>query len=365
MKIGILGAGQLGRMLALAGYPLGHSFRFLDPQRDSPASPLGETVVAEFDDATALDRFADGIDVCSFEFENVPAASLRRIARHVAVYPPPDALEIAQDRLLEKQCFRALKIATPDFYPVDSLPELQSAIQRTGFPAVLKTRRFGYDGKGQWVLRTPDDIEAVWAEIAVSTQLILEGFVPFDRELSVIGARNVSGDIAIYPLTENRHEGGILRLSQSPAQSVSESIQRDAEAVMIALLERLDYVGVLALELFQRGDDLLANEMAPRVHNSGHWTIEGAEVSQFENHIRAISGLPVTGAEARGYCAMWNILGQPPPLPDLLRLPSTHVHLYDKPPRPGRKIGHVTVVTHCEQMLRSTVEQLQTIAPQT
>ena len=344
MKVGVLGAGQLGRMLALAGYPLGLRFRFLDPNPESPAAALGEFIAADYDDPDALRRFAEGLDVATYEFENVPASVADHLAGHIpAVHPHYAALAVSQDRLSEKQLFRRLGIPTAPFVAVDSEDDLVRAIDEVGLPAVLKTRRYGYDGKGQFVLREAADVRRAWAALG-GAPLILEGFVAFDRELSIVAVRGRDGDIVCYPLVENHHRDGILRRTIAPAPGVTASLQARAEASARAVLEAFDYVGVLAIELFQRGDDLLANEMAPRVHNSGHWTIEGAETSQFENHLRAICGFPLGSTAPRGHAAMLNLIGSVPPREAVLAVEGAHLHIYDKAPRPGRKLGHVTVV---------------------
>ena len=341
MRVGILGGGQLGRMLALAGYPLGLRFGFLDPN-DGSAGHVGELIRGEFDDPAALDRFASGCDVVTYEFENVPAATVRRIAERVPVFPPADALEVAQDRLAEKQLFTRLGIPTPAFAPVASRQELDAAIEQVGLPAVLKTRRLGYDGKGQAVLRTPADAAAAWERLG-SSPLILESFVGFDRELSILAVRSRSGETSTYPLVQNEHADGILRVSRAPAPGLTEPLQRLASSHAAAILKTLNYVGVLAIEWFQVGDTLLANEMAPRVHNSGHWTIDGAVTSQFENHLRAILGWPLGDASCRGVAAMVNLIGQAPPPSELVGHAGLHVHLYGKEPRPGRKVGHLNL----------------------
>ena len=269
--IGILGAGQLGRMLALAGYPLGLAFHFYDPALNSPAGQLAPHTVANFDDQAALQRFAAGVDLVTYEFENVPVEAVRLLAQTVPVFPPPQALEAAQDRLAEKTLFRQLGIPTPQFVALDSLAELQAAVRQTGLPAVLKTRRLGYDGKGQAVLHSLEDLQPAWQSLG-EQNLILESFVAFDRELSILAVRGRDGCCVFYPLVENHHREGILRLSIAPALGLSPHLQQTAESYARAILERLDYTGVLAVELFEKAGELLANEMAPRVHNSGHWT---------------------------------------------------------------------------------------------
>jgi 5-(carboxyamino)imidazole ribonucleotide synthase len=339
--VGILGGGQLGRMLALAGYPLGLRFRFLCPEPTAPASHLATLIPADYDDLETLERFVRGVDVVTYEFENVPVNSVQWLADRVPVYPPPAALETAQDRLSEKEFFQRLAIPVPPFAAVGSVEELEQAAQRIGLPAVLKTRRFGYDGKGQSVLRTVADLAPAWAALG-KVPLILESFVGFDRELSVIAVRGRNGETAVYPLVENHHRDGILRLSLAPAANVG-PLQAVAKDYARRALEALDYVGVLAIEFFEHRDQLLVNEMAPRVHNSGHWTIEGAETSQFENHLRAVVGWPLGATTTRGCSAMLNWIGTVPPTEEVLRVPGAHQHVYGKSAVPGRKLGHATV----------------------
>jgi 5-(carboxyamino)imidazole ribonucleotide synthase len=364
--IGVLGAGQLGRMLALAGYPLGLRFRFFDSSHEAPVRGLAEFIAAEFADGDALDRFAAGLEVATYEFENVPVEAVRRLARHVAVYPPPAALEASQDRLAEKTFLQQLGIPTTPFVPVRTRPDLDRALAETGCPAILKTRRMGYDGKGQCLIRDRAGAEQAWQTLAkpgkdriADAGLILEGFVAFDREVSQIAVRSRTGEQVYYPLVENHHASGLLSRSLAPAPGVTPELEQLAGDYSRRVLERLDYVGVLAIEFFQQGGRLIANEMAPRVHNSGHWTIEGAQTSQFENHLRAILGLPLGSAEARGPCLMLNILGEPPPKPQMLAVPGAHLHLYGKKPRPGRKIGHITVCAATMDEVRQRAESLQ------
>jgi 5-(carboxyamino)imidazole ribonucleotide synthase len=342
MHIGILGGGQLGRMLALAGYPLGLRFRTLDLSPEAPAGDVSELAAADFNDTDALKRFVRGLDVVTYEFENVPVDPARFLSRRVPVFPPPEALESAQDRLTEKNFFKQLSIPTPEFVAVDSWDDLKHALNEIGLPAVLKTRRFGYDGKGQAVIRKTEDVSHAWQSLG-GVPLILEGFVPFERELSILAVRSRSGETAFYPLVENHHAEGILRLSLCPAPGANPELQAEAEAHARRALEALNYVGVLAIEFFERGGHLLANEMAPRVHNSGHWTIEGAETSQFENHLRAIAGWPLGSTATVGYSAMLNLIGTIPDLRSVLALANVHLHLYGKAPRPNRKLGHITL----------------------
>jgi 5-(carboxyamino)imidazole ribonucleotide synthase len=311
-----MGGGQLGRMLALAGIPLGLSFRFLDPSPDAPAGEVGELLVGEYDDTELLDRLADGAAVVTYEFENVPVASAER----VGAIPAAAALEASQDRLVEKQLFRRLGIPTAK---IDDEVET--------FPAILKTRRLGYDGKGQRLVETRPEPDS---------GQILEERIRFERELSLLAVRGLDGDTRFWPLVENVHEGGILRTSRAPAAAAP---QAEAEGYATRLLDELSYVGVLALELFDAGGRLLANEFAPRVHNTGHWTIEGAATSQFENHLRAVLGLPLGSTDSRR-SVMVNLVGRVPSSEDALRVEGAHLHLYGKEPRLGRKLGHVTLV---------------------
>ncbi len=343
--VAIVGGGQLGRMMALAGRPLGLRFRFLEPKENPPVTELGTVIQAPYDDPEGLDALVDGEAVVTYEFENVPVEAARRLARSAPVFPPPAALAMAQDRLVEKESFRELGIDTAPFRPVSSRGELQEALEALGTPAVLKTRRFGYDGKGQAVIREMGDADGAWDELG-GRSLILEGFVEFDRELSILAVRGRDGEVRDYPLVENQHSEGILVRSTVPASGVDEELQWGARELVERVLTKLDYVGVLAVELFQVGHRLLANEMAPRVHNSGHWTQDGAWTSQFENHLRAVVGLPLgpTGIRGRG-AAMLNLLGSPPDRGTLAALPGVCLHLYDKAPRPGRKIGHINVVS--------------------
>ncbi len=335
--IGILGAGQLGRMLALAGYPLGHRFRFLDPASDSPAGLLADHLALDYSDASALEQFASGLDVITYEFENVPVEAARHLEKFVSVSPPSLALEKAQDRFVEKSFFQELGIPTPKF-TINGLDNGFTDGNGFGFPAVLKTRRMGYDGKGQSIVHSQAEVAA---EKVVDC--ILEEFVSFDRELSIIAVRNMSGETKFYPLIENHHRDGILRLSLVIG-NVSAELQRQAEEYATRVMSALNYVGVLTIEFFEKYGQLLANEMAPRVHNSGHWTIEGAVTSQFENHIRAVTDAPLGSTSPLGKCAMVNLVGGLPDVEFILKIEGAYLHLYDKAPRPKRKIGHITLV---------------------
>jgi 5-(carboxyamino)imidazole ribonucleotide synthase len=341
MKIGIIGAGQLGRMLALAGYPLGQRFVFVDADEDAPGAQVGRIIPGRFDDPAALAALAASVDVVTFDVENVPQAAAEAVAAKVPFYPPPTALGAGQDRLDEKQLFRSLGIPTAPFAAVDSQAGLEAAVAELGLPAILKTRRLGYDGRGQLRLASPTDVAGAYDALG-GVPLILEGFVSFERELSLIGVRGRDGETAFWPLAENVHAGGILVQSRAPWDDPA--MQALAERHLRALLDRLDYVGVLTVEFFHAGGTLLANEMAPRVHNSGHWTIEGAVTSQFENHVRAILGLPLGSTATVGHAGMVNFIGRLPPLAEALAIEGAHFHDYGKMPRPNRKLGHCTVV---------------------
>jgi 5-(carboxyamino)imidazole ribonucleotide synthase len=358
--VGVLGAGQLGRMLALAGHPLGLRFAFLDESADAPAACLGEMTVAAWDDRQALDAFAGKVDLVTYEFENVPVAATEQLAARVPVFPSPAALSVAQDRLKEKTLFRELGIGTAPFAAVDSRADLEQAIAAIGLPAVLKTRTLGYDGKGQRVLRASKDVDPAFEALG-GRPLLLEGFVPFTRELSILAARSRTGETAFWPLVENVHRDGILRLSIAPAPGAEGALTEEAAAIATKTLQALDYVGVLAIELFQHEGRLLANEMAPRVHNSGHWTIEGAVTSQFENHLRAILGLPLGATTATGVSAMINLIGRTPEPAAILGIDGAHLHLYGKPARPGRKLGHVTLVFPAREALDATIARIASL----
>jgi len=340
MKIGIIGAGQLGRMLALAGYPLGLRFAFLDQGTDTPGSQVGHIVQGAFDDPAALAELAKQVDLITFDVENVPVDAVRDIAKQRPFLPPVDALGASQDRLHEKTLFRKLKIPTPEFAAVDSLQDLQAAAKRIGIPGVLKTRRLGYDGRGQYFIRHADDIEKAWSTLG-TVPLIYEGFVNFSREVSIIGARSTRGEVRCYPLSANTHSEGILRYSIAPYNNAR--LQKSAETYLKRILKHFDYAGILTIEFFVQRGKLVANEMAPRVHNSGHWTIEGAQTSQFENHVRAILGLPLGNTAAIGHSAMVNFIGTIPTLEQALKVPGVHFHSYGKEPRPNRKLGHCTI----------------------
>ena len=361
MKVAVLGGGQLGRMLALEGIPLGHRFTFLEPASDPPAAAAGTVISAAYDDPGALARIARGADVVTYEFENVPAASAEYLAERVPVLPPPRALGATQDRLAEKRTFQRLGIPTAPFHPLDTPGDLDTALATTHLPAVIKTRRFGYDGKGQIVARSP--AEAAAALDTLGPGLIAEQFIQFERELSILAVRGRDGARVSYPLTENHHRGGILRASYAPAPGTTPALQAAAEDFAGRIMDQLGYVGVLAIELFETKGRLLANEMAPRVHNSGHWTLDGADTSQFENHIRAVTGLPLAAPRVPGPAAMLNIVGELPDPSAVTAVPGAHLHLYDKDPRPGRKLGHVNIAGPDEAAVRESAERIWALLP--
>lgn len=358
--VGILGGGQLARMMALAGAPLGLRFLVLDTVADACAGQFAPMVVGDYTDPAALAEFASRIDVATFDFENVPAESAQWLTERVPVFPNPRALATAQDRLAEKTLFREQGIPVPPFAAIDTLQQLREAVEEIGTPCILKTRRLGYDGKGQFRLKTPADIEAAWDALGPQAErvgLILEGFVAFQRELSVVAVRGRDGEFRAWPLTENWHVDGVLSASLAPAP-VDDALRDTALAHARKLAEALDYVGVFALELFCRDGELLANEMAPRVHNSGHWTIEGSETSQFQNHLRAVLGMPLGDTRMVGHACMLNWLGEMPEAAPVLREVGGHWHDYGKSPREGRKVGHTTLRAESPQELAEALRRV-------
>ena len=343
--VGILGGGQLARMLALSGAPLGLRFLVMDTEADACAGQFAPLLVGDYRDKQALAEFASKVDVATFDFENVPAESAEWLAARVSVFPSPRALAVAQDRLEEKSLFRSLGIPVGDFAAVSTQAELEAEVARIGGACILKTRRLGYDGKGQFRIKSPADIEAAWQALGAQAQtvgLIVEAFIPFQRELSVVAVRGREGEFRSWPLTENWHVDGVLSASLAPAQ-VDELLAKQAVAYAQTLADALNYVGVFALELFCKDGEWLANEMAPRVHNSGHWTIEGAETSQFENHLRAVLGLPLGDTGMLGHACMLNWIGTLPDRNAVLSEPAGNWHDYGKLPRNGRKVGHATL----------------------
>lgn len=377
--IGILGGGQLGMMLAQAALPLGYPCVFLEDNPECPASLYGQVY-----SSAQLEDFIAAADVFTLEFENTPTATVEQLAQlsdkghKQGMFPPPVALDIAQDRLKEKQMFNDLDIATVPFMSVNSEAELQHACAALGLPIVLKTSRGGYDGKGQYVIKTERDIAPAWQALkdAVSGKgsltptpapLIAEGFIHFSRELSIIAARTQDGHVRCYDLVENHHHHGILAKTQAPAVGTSHLFQQAQQAIT-TVMNHLNYVGVMALELFvskdARGHDrLLANEIAPRVHNSGHWSIEGAITSQFENHIRAVVGLPLGDTDNVHPAIMVNVLGQYPDISAVLAIDGVHYHSYHKAEREDRKIAHITLMPNDVADLERALNKLVTVLP--
>ncbi len=371
MKIGVVGGGQLARMLGLAGLPLGFQFRFLEPSGDCPAAQLGEIIRAPYDDADGLERFACDLACATYEFENVPAATAHWLNERLTLAPTARALAIAQDRIAEKATFRELGIPVQATAGIASHADIAAAVRTVALPAVLKTRRLGYDGKGQRVLHasandSADTVRSAWDELG-RVPCILESFVSFTAEVSQIAVRGRSrahgAEIAFYPLTQNEHRGGILFKSHSPAPcDPTGELARSAQQFVTRLMDSLDYIGVIAVEFFVTSSGLVANEMAPRVHNSGHWTIDGAVTSQFENHLRAVAGLPLGSTQERGSSVMINLVGRAPITARLLEIPHAHVHLYGKGARAGRKLGHVTLTAPTAQDLGDSVARLEQLA---
>jgi 5-(carboxyamino)imidazole ribonucleotide synthase len=317
-------------------------------------------VVGDYTDQSALAQFASQVDVATFDFENVPAQSAQWLTDRVPVFPGPPALATAQDRLAEKTMFRGLGIPVPPFAAIDTQAQLHAAVVEIGMPCILKTRRLGYDGKGQFRIKTAADVDAAWAALGAQAGhvgLILEGFVAFQRELSVVAVRGRDGQFRAWPLTENWHVDGVLSASLAPAQ-VEDALRDSALGYAQTLAEALDYVGVFALELFCRDGELLANEMAPRVHNSGHWTIEGSETSQFQNHLRAVLGLPLGSTRMIGTACMLNWLGQMPDAGAVLAEAGGHWHDYGKQPRAGRKVGHATLRADSRKELAEALQRV-------
>ncbi|MFC3195621.1 5-(carboxyamino)imidazole ribonucleotide synthase [Marinicella sediminis] len=353
--IGILGGGQLARMMALAGYPLGFEFVFFDPEPTACAGQVGELMTAEYHNELALEEFCQKVDVVTLDFENVPVETLRFVQKKKPVFPSPEVLEIAQDRLMEKQFCHSVGVPTTQFEPINSLSELKFAAKKFDYDAILKTRRMGYDGKGQYRISAPTDINQIPDEL-FAQDLILEKRIAFNREVSVIVARNGLGDITTWPLCENKHKEGILTTTIVPAKH--SELDELTVACAKKMAETLKYVGVMVVEFFQTGDEVFVNEMAPRVHNSGHWSIEGADTSQFENHLRAGLNLPLGSTEMDGMAAMLNWIGAFPDHILSINTPKLYWHVYGKEPRPGRKIGHSTLLAPTAQELHDKIVNL-------
>lgn len=361
-RIGILGGGQLGQMLGLAGINLAAEFTFLDPAEAPSARHVGTHLRYAFADPAGAAALAAASDVVTYEFEHLHVPTVRAIAAHTEVHPSPRALEIVQDRIRQKTFLDQLAVPIAPFASIESAADLSAAVVRLGTPCVLKTARDGYDGKGQRVIKDPTLALAAWSELG-QVRCVLEGFVRFSRELSLISSRGRDGTIVFHPLTENEHRGGILHLSRAPAPALSPALQSQAETLARRLLVELSYVGTFTIEFFHLGDSLVVNELAPRVHNSGHWSIEGAVTSQFENHIRALMGLPLGDPSATGFAAMINLVGAFPDRAALLAIPGVHLHDYGKSERPGRKLGHVTIVDATRDGLERRLAQIVPLIP--
>ncbi|MBU2864508.1 5-(carboxyamino)imidazole ribonucleotide synthase [Reinekea forsetii] len=357
MKLAIVGGGQLGRMMAQAALPLGIKTVLLDPSDQACGGDCGDLIIADYADENALDQLTDKTDAVTFEFENVPAAAFARLERALPAFPPAKALDTARDRWNEKSLFQSLNIATAPLALVDDQASLEAGLEKVGLPAVLKTRTLGYDGKGQKVIRENKDIAGTFTELG-SVPMLLEGFVAFDYEVSCISVRSKQGDCKFYPLVENEHRQGILHKSQP---LINHPLQSKAEQAAQSVMNALDYVGVMAFEFFVKGDELIANEIAPRVHNSGHWSIEGSACSQFENHVRAVMGLPLGSTETLHPIAMLNVIGARPDISKLLSVPGVHLNDYGKSERPGRKIAHINISAPSQAELTVRVKAVEAL----
>ncbi len=366
-SVGIIGGGQLAQMLAQSVHHLGIKCTVLDPNEHCCATnEIGQCaqIVASYDDHEALLKLAQTNDVVTYEFENVPGQGAALIAEHSTIHPNPKALSVSQDRLSERSMFTNLGIDVPPYKQIDSLEDLSAALESLGAPAILKARTLGYDGKGQVLISDPSKAQEAWNTLG-GVPAILDGFIEFERELSIIATRAADGSIEYYPLSENIHRGGILRLTKAPARNIDDSVAQQARTAIESILKHFEYVGTLAVEYFQIGSGpsakLLANEIAPRVHNTGHWTIEGAKTSQFENHMRAVLGMPLASADPIGHSAMINLIGNEPRPGALDAMPQAHIHLYGKEPRAGRKIGHITLNAPSESQLDAMLERFTRI----
>ncbi len=362
MKIGVLGAGQLGRMMAISGYPLNHQFGFSGNSNDEPSALLGHMFALE-DNADNIESLVTFADVITYESENTDVEIVKEINKNIPVYPGEKSLFTTQHRGREKALFDQLNIPCAPYQMVSSEQELTNAVNKIGLPAILKTATEGYDGKGQFLMRDANQISKAWASMN-GVESILEGFVNFKRELSLIAVRGIDDDHKYYPLVENTHHEGILRLTTAPAQNIKPEVQKVAEHYMQTLLDEMDHVGVLTIELFETDNGLVVNEMAPRVHNSGHWSIEGANTSQFENHVRAISGMPLGDTSpTHAFSAMVNIIGESGPTDIVLNMANAHLHLYDKSERENRKLGHINIIANSQEELDNSIKQLKDFLP--
>jgi|AJXC01.1.fsa_nt_gi 5-(carboxyamino)imidazole ribonucleotide synthase len=360
MKIGVLGAGQLGRMLAISGYPLNHQFGFSGNSTDEPSALLGHMFALE-DNADNIESLVAFADVITYESENTDVEIVKEISKNVSVYPGEKSLFTTQHRGREKALFDQLNIPCAPYQMVNSEADLKTAVEQIGLPAILKTATEGYDGKGQFLMQDESQITEAWQSMN-GVESILEGFVNFKRELSLIAVRDIDNDHRYYPLVENTHHDGILRLTIAPAQDIDPAVQTTAERYMQTLLDEMDHVGVLTIELFETEDGLVVNEMAPRVHNSGHWSIEGANTSQFENHVRAITGMPLGDTTPiHNFNAMVNIIGKTGPTDIVLNMANAHLHLYDKTERADRKLGHINITASTQAELTNSIRKTKKI----
>lgn len=357
MRIGIVGGGQLGRMMAQAGSCLGMQFNFLDPSTDACAGEFGQLICTAYGNAEGLAQLAEQSDYITFEFENVPPSAVERLAIRMPTQPGAKALATARDRWLEKSMFQRLDIPVAEVRKVDNQADLEAAVADIGLPMICKTRTLGYDGKGQKRLLNAADVANTFADLG-SVPLIAEKMLQFDEEISIIAVRSLTGDIRCYPLVVNEHRRGILHSSTPHPEHPLNSM---AESYIMAVMNELEYVGVMAFEFFVVGQQLLANEVAPRVHNSGHWSIEGSECSQFENHLRALCDLPLGSTANREHCSMLNIIGARPDYQQLLSLPGVHLHDYGKTAKPGRKIGHITLTAASQALLQERHAQVENL----
>lgn len=362
LRIGVLGGGQLGQMIARAGQSLaGHTFRFLDPSQEACAASAGELIIADYNNHAALDRFASGLDLVTYEFENVPLSAVEYLQTKLPVRPGTASLRTSQDRLLEKQLFTTHNVPTAPYRHIQSLDDLEQAVRDIGVPGVLKARSGGYDGRGQFVIH--DNTQTQTAFHAINAKAaVYEQFIPFQRELSLVAVRSTTGQTAFYPLVENVHRGGILITTTAPAPNITPQLEQAAQKHVADLMHHLDHVGVFTVEFFEHNNQLIANETACRVHNTGHWTIEGARTSQFENHVRAITGQQPGDTSPIGPTIMLNLIGIAPSTHSLEQIPGATVHLYGKQPRPGRKLGHVTLRIDDDNQRRAAFEQLTALA---
>jgi 5-(carboxyamino)imidazole ribonucleotide synthase len=358
MRIGVLGAGQLGRMLAQAAACWGWRCTFLDPQTHAPALALGDHIHADYDNPTALAELASCCDVVTYEFENIPVAAVEYASAYAPVYPSVEALRVSQHRSVEKDFFQSLGIPTARYASASSEEALAQALKEMNSACIVKTQRMGYDGKGQYMAHPGCNPREAWEACGLQP-VIVEEKIPFDCEMSLIGARNTQGEMVFYPLIQNTHRSGILHTSLCPAPQATEALQNQAQQHMRKVMEALDYVGVLTLEFFLVNGVWVANEMAPRVHNSGHLTMEGCVTSQFENHVRAITGAPLGSTTPVAASGMFNMVGRLAPMHPVLSMPYTHWHDYHKTPRPQRKMGHITVGPCNAQQVLQTLADIE------